>query len=100
VIRRVVLLRLHAVHRASAAELGARILALLRSRPMVAGAAVAHRDPALPAEGDWDLLVTVDLADEAALAAYQTDEVHAAFVREVLAPRVAARESASLRVAA
>ncbi|MFH1468187.1 MAG: hypothetical protein ABIO70_27620 [Pseudomonadota bacterium] len=85
-IRRVILLRLEPAHRPGAAALGARILALLRSRPMVAGASVAHADAALRGEGEWDLCVIIDLVDEAALAAYRADEVHAAFVRQVLAP--------------
>lgn len=91
-IQRTILLR---DHRARATDLGARTLALLTSRPMVAGAVVATRDPAL-GEGAWDLAVTVLLADLDALRAYEADAVHAAFVRDVLAPCLAERAVAVL----
>jgi hypothetical protein len=92
-IRRVILLRLTAEHRPERSELGQRVLELLRSRPMVAGAEVGVWQPELEAEHPgWDLAVCVDFRDEHALAAYGEDAVHAAFVREELAPRVSARQ--------
>ena len=98
-IRRVVLLRLHPERVAEAGALGTAILALLRSLPAVQRAEVARRSPTLPAEGPgWDLCVTVDLAGRAELRAYLADPVHAAFVRDVLAPCVAERSAASLEL--
>ncbi len=95
-IERRILLALRPEHQAEAEALGRRCLALLRAMPMVRDAHVAWGDPALE-RGPWDLAVTVVLADSAALAAYQADPVHAAFVREVLVPRVAAREASCMR---
>jgi hypothetical protein len=97
VIQRTILLRLRPDHRAGAADLGARTLALLLSRPMVVGAEVAAADPLL-GEGTWDLAVTVRLRDLVALRAYEADPVHAAFVRDVLTPCVAERTVAVLAI--
>ena len=96
-IRRTILLELHPARRAQRDALGAEILALLRSRPMVAAAEVACREPSpVPGSSGWDLAVFVDLEDAAALEAYGADRPHAAFVRTRLAPLVAARQAVEL----
>jgi hypothetical protein len=96
-IRRFVMLRLKPEYLPELEVLGQRVLSLLRSRPMVADAEVAvHRLDLEPEHPGWDLVVTVRFADAAALEAYGRDEVHAAFVKDELAPRVAARSAFSL----
>lgn len=96
-IRRFVLLRLAPEHLAERDDLGRRVLVLLRSLPMVAEAHVAAHIPALqPEHPGWDLVVTVDFASPEHARAYGQDPVHAAFVRDELAPRVAARASFSM----
>ncbi len=98
-IQRTILLQLRPEHHDGLTELGQRILALLRSRPMVADARVATTSPALAGEGgEWDLVVTVLFPDAASLTAYREDTVHADFVREQLAPLLAARSSFDLVV--
>ncbi len=93
-IRRVILLQLQPEHQATRAQLGQRIQALLISRPMVAGAEVSVWQPSLePDHPGWDLVVNVDFADSEALEAYGADQVHADFVRQVLAPFVRARQA-------
>lgn len=98
-IQRNILLRLRPEHQALRAELGQLVLDLLHSRPMVASVSVASWNPALePEHPGWDLVVTVVFDDAAALTAYESDEVHAAFVRDRLAPLIAGRSSFSLEL--
>ncbi len=98
-IQRSVLLRLHAQARDRRDAIGLECLRLLRSRPMVSSASVAAWSPRLESEHPgWDLAITVVFVDAAALEAYERDPVHAAFVRDRLAPRVESRSAFSLEL--
>lgn len=96
-IVRYVMLRSKPEHLPELEDLGRSVLELLSGLPMVVSTEVAVHRPEIEAQHPgWDLVATVRFADAAALEAYCRDPVHAAFVRDELVPRVAARSAFSL----
>lgn len=91
-ITRVVLIKLTADSLAERDAFAARSLVVLSALPMVSRVEVGL--PADPASaGSWDLLFQVSFADDAALAAYQEDPTHRAFVNGELIGRAAVRKA-------
>ncbi len=91
-IARVVLLKLNEDALPERPSFAASCLRFLRALPMVEDVRVGVPCDEQSAKS-WDLSLQVFFADDDALAAYQADEAHRAFLEQEILPRSAVRKA-------